>query len=102
MAEIKNPHKKVKIEIRRASPALKIVICLLIVFSMAALIALRWVHNGIQQQTLDLTKEAAVIENANTKILEKTDELNSVQSVQDIAQDQLGLADPDTVVIDPE
>ena len=81
---------------------LKIVVILLIVFSMAALIALRWVHNGILEQTDALKEEAAAIENANQELVEKTENLGSVQSIQDIARDELGLVDPDTILIDPE
>ena len=77
-------------------------VILLIVFSMAALIALRWVHNGILEQTDALKEEAAAIENANQELVEKTENLGSVQSIQDIARDELGLVDPDTILIDPE
>lgn len=95
------PSPKEKIVIRRASPKLKLLLCLLILVSMAALLALRWVHNGIQAETAKLTEEAAAVENANRELEEKIGELGSVQSIQEIAQEELGLANPDTVVIDP-
>ena len=102
MDEKKNPLKTVKVEVRPASNVLKIVVTVLIVFSMAALLALRWVHNGILEQTDALKEEAAAIENANQELVEKTENLGSVQSIQDIARDELGLVDPDTILIDPE
>lgn len=102
MAEKKIPLKNIKVEVRPAPPVLKIVVILLIVFSMAALIALRWVHNGILEQTDALKEEAAAIENVNQELVEKTENLGSVQSIQDIARDELGLVDPDTILIDPE
>ena len=94
--------KNVKVECRRAVPALKITLILLILFSTAALVALRWVHNGIREQTDKLRNEAAAVEFANEQMEEKTANLDSIQSLQDIAKEELGLVDPRTVVIDPQ
>lgn len=102
MAEQKNPPAKKKVVVRPAPPLLKIAICLLILFSMVALVALRWVHNGIQQQTEALTQEAAAAEATNADLQEKIADLGSVQSVADIAREELGLVDPDTVLVDPQ
>lgn len=102
MEERKNPLKDVKVEFRSSPIALKIVATVLIVFSMAALIALRWVHNGIREQTENLRGEAAAVEYANSELETKTKDLGSVQSIQDIAKEELGLVDPNTVIIDPE
>ena len=102
MAEKQIPRKNVKVEMRSTSNVLKIVLIALLVFSMAALIALRWVHNGIQAQTEALKDEAAAVENANTDLEDKIGALGSVQSVQDIAQEELGLVDPNTILIHPE
>ena len=102
MAEKGTPPKKVKVEIRPASNILKILLIVLILFSIVALIALRWVHNGILNQIGDLKEEASGLEYANTELDRKMEELGSVQSIQDIAEDELGLVDPDTILIDPE
>ena len=101
MEEKKNPPVKRKIVVRPAPPLLKIAACLLIVFSMAALLALRWVTNGIREETQALTDEAAAAQAENAELTEKIDALGSVQSVKDIAQEELDLVDPDTVVIHP-
>ena len=101
MTQKNTPHKKVKVEVRPASNILKIILTILILFSIVALIALRWVHNGILEQTDALKEEAAAIENANQELVEKTENLGSVQSIQDIAREELGLVDPDTVIINP-
>ena len=101
MEEKQNPPVKKKIVVRPAPPLLKIAACLLILFSMAALLALRWVHNGIRQETQTLTDEAATIHAENEELDEKIGALGSVQSVKDIAQEELDLVDPDTVVIQP-
>ena len=99
MEEKKNPPVKRKVVVRPAPPLLKIAACLLILFSMAALLALRWVHNGIQAETQVLTDQAAAAQAENEDLTEKIGALGSVQSVKDIAQEELDLVDPDTVVI---
>ena len=102
MAEKNTPPKNVKVEVRPASNILKIVLIVLILFSIVALAALRWVHDGILTQIDELKKEASGLEYANEELDQKTEELGSVQSIQDIAKEELGLVDPDTVIIDPE
>lgn len=93
---------KVKVRLRSAPNALKIALIALIIFSIAALVALRWVHNGIQAQTLLKQEQAAAMEGANADLQEKISSVGSVKSIQQIAQDELGLADPDTVLIHPD
>ena len=94
--------RKVKGILRPSSPLLKIVVWVLIVFSMAALIALRWVHAGIRNQTEEKRQEAAALEQENTELNEKISDLGSIQSVKDIAESELGLVSPDTVIFDAE
>ena len=93
---------KFKVKLRSAPVKLKAMLIVLIVLSTAALVALRWVHNGIQAETQRKTEQAAAMEGANADLQEKIDSIGSVQSIRQIAQDELGLADPDTVLIHPE
>ena len=100
MAKKQTPPKTVKVEVRPASNILKIILILLILFSIVALVALHWVHNGILTQIGELKEEASGLEHANQVLDQKTEELGSVQSIQDIAKEELGLVDPNTVIID--
>ena len=101
MGERKNPFRNVKFVLRPSSPLLKIVVILVILFSMAALLALTWVRSSIQARTADLQAQAAELEYQNQELEEKIGQLDSEQSVKDIAREELGLVDPDEVVIDP-
>ena len=94
--------QKFKIRLRTAPVKLKAALVALIVLSMGALLALRWVHNGILTETQLKREQAAAMEGANADLQEKIDNIGSVQSIRQIAQDELGLADPDTVLIHPE
>ena len=102
MARKKNPLKNAKVVVRPSPRALKIVLIVLILLSMAALIALRWVHTGLLAETQNLKDKAAALEQENADLQQKTDDLGSVQSVKDIANEELGLVDPDTVIINPQ
>lgn len=101
MARKKNPLKNAKIVIRHSPAALKIALIVLILLSMTALVALRWVHRGILEETDHLKDTASALEEANADLQQKTEELGSVKSVQDIAKEELGLVDPDTVILTP-
>lgn len=98
----KHPKPKLQVVVRSSSVALKIAVTVLIVFSMAALAALAWVRGSIRGQVENLRQEAAAIEQENRELQDKIDNLGSVQSVQDIAREELGLVDPNTIMIQPE
>ena len=93
---------KFKIRLRTAPVKLKAALVLLIVLSMGALLALRWVHNGIQAETLTKQEQAAAMEGENADLKDKIANIGSVQSIQQIAREELGLVNPDTVLIHPE
>ena len=99
---MKQKKPKLRLVMRSSSTALKIAMAVLIVFSMAALAALAWVRGSIRSQVEDLRQQAAALEQENRELQEKIDNLGSVQSVQDIAREELGLVDPNTIVIQPE
>ena len=96
-----NIGRKFQIVFRPSTTLLKIVVIVLIVFSTAALIALSWVRQSIQVQTEDLRQEAVALEQENADLEDKIGNLGSVQSIEEIAQEELGLVQPDTVIINP-
>lgn len=102
MEENKNPLKEIHIVVRRSPPALKIILSVLIVLSMAALIALRVVHNSIQGEIQNLKSQAAAVEYDNSVLDERMKDPASYENVVNIAKEELGLVDPDTILIDPQ
>jgi cell division protein FtsB len=93
--------RKIKLVVRPSSAVLKIALVALIVFSMAALISLSWVRQSILAKTEAMRQESAALVQENAELRDKITELGTVQSVQDIAQTELGMVDPNTVVIVP-
>ena len=101
MAAQFNIGRRIQIVFRPSTTSLKIVVIVLIVLSTAALIALSWVRQSIQVQTEDLRQEAMALEQDNRDLEEKIGNLGSVQSIEEIAQEELDLVKPDTVIINP-
>ena len=100
MEEKKNPLKNIQIHVRPSPPVLKVMLIVVILLSMATLGTLRLVHSGIQAEIEELKDEAAELEYANEQLDEKTENKDSVDNVQSIAQEELGMVDPDTILID--
>lgn len=100
--QISIPPRKSKIHIRRSPLALKLVLTVLILFSTASLVALRWVHLDLQQEIENQKAQAAELEYKNAVLEQRSQNVGSVSTIKDIAQSELGLVDPNTVVIRPE
>jgi len=101
VAKLKNPFRDLKVEYSRSHPLTKVVVIVLIVLSMAALIALGWSQADMRRQIEEMRREVAQLESENQDLREKIDALDSVEGVENIAQEELGLVDPNTIVIDP-
>ena len=93
---------RIKIEYRRSRPLTKMVAVAAIALSMVALLTLSWAKYDVQKQTQEMMGEAARLEQENAQLGQKIDALGSVQSAEQIAQEELGLVSPDTVLIDTE
>lgn len=101
MEKKENVKKIGKVTLRPSPLVLKVALTLLIIFSMGALTALRWVHLNLRQEISDMRQEAAAIETENEKLQDQIGALGSVNSIEDIAEEELGLVDPHMVLIDP-
>lgn len=102
MAERKTKLGKIQIEWSHSSTLLKVLVIVLIVFSMVALAALSWVRMSILAQTEEMRAKAAELEERTQKLEERMEEIDSVQTIRDIAREELGLADPNSVMIQPQ
>jgi cell division protein FtsB len=69
---------------------------------MVALLTLSWAKYDVQKQTQEMMGEAARLEQENAQLEQKIDALGSVQSAEQIAQEELGMVSSDTVLIDTE
>ena len=97
-----NPFSRIRLVYKRSKPLTKIVVLCAIVLSMVTLLAIRQQLLDTQALKDSLKDKASQLEQENGQLEDKIDSLGSIDSVEDIARDELGLVDPDTVIIDPE
>ena len=102
MAKIKEKLKLIKLRLRSSPRSTKIMLIVAILFAMTALIMLRMAITDLDNRTEDLRKKAAAMEQENKDLQENIGILGSVQSIIQIARDELGLVDPNTVILEPE
>lgn len=94
--------KKVKLVVQPTHPWVKITLVVVILLSIAALVALSWFHQTIQAQTDKLRDQVAAAEYANSELDSRIQDPDSMENVQKIARDELGLVDPDSIVLIPQ
>ena len=96
-----NNTPKYRLVFRRSRPLTKTVVLTAVVLSMAALLALRGAILTTQMETDALRAQAAQLEQEQARLEDKVNALGSVDGVVQVAEEELGLADPDTVIIEP-
>jgi cell division protein FtsL len=101
MAKFNLPFRDIKVEYTRSHPLTKVVVIALILVCMAALITLSWSGSQLKREIAQLRQEAAELAAENAELKEKIDNLDSLEGVEDIAQSELEMVDPDTIIIDP-
>ena len=93
---------RIHIRFKRSKPITKAALVCAVIAATVTLAALNLLLQDIREQTEALRQQAAQLEQENDKLEDKIDKLGSVDSVEDIAKEELGLVDPDTVIIEPE
>ena len=94
--------RRIRFVYRRSSNFTKTVVMSAIVLSVIALAALSISIHAANIRSQELKDQAAQLEQENDRLEDKIDSLGSADSVEDIAKDELGLVDPDTVIVKPE
>ena len=102
MAKLMDALKRVKIVFRRTTPMFRTMILSAIALSMAALLIVHWSIAAEQKRAEELKQQAAQLEQEKDRLEGNIDDLGSADSVEQIAKDELGMVDPDTVVVSPQ
>ncbi|MDD6200218.1 MAG: septum formation initiator family protein [Firmicutes bacterium] len=102
MEKLRRLLRRIRVVYRRSSRLTKTVVLSAVVLSMAALLTLHLTAGALQARAEELKDEAARLEQENQQLESNIDGLGSADSVEQIAGDELGLVDPNTVVIHPE
>lgn len=93
-----NPFSRIRLVYRRSSPLLKCAVLAAVILSTVALLTIHFSINKNQQKLDHLRDQAARLEQENQQLDQYTGELGTVQSIQRIAQEELGLVDPEAVI----
>lgn len=93
--------KKIKFIPRRASVLSKAVLLSVVVFSTVTMLAMGSAVVQGRQTVEDLRQSAMALEQEQQDLQNRIDDLGTDEAVRQIAQEELGLVDPDTVIIIP-
>ncbi|MBR2889429.1 MAG: hypothetical protein IKC09_04050 [Oscillospiraceae bacterium] len=102
MQKFLNNLRRTKIVICRSHPLVKVVALCAVVLSTVTLLTLRGAILESENRTAQLLQQADALEQENQDLEQYIDELGTVQGIQRIAEEELGLVDPDTVIIEPQ
>ena len=81
------------------TPALhKVVVAVAIVLSSVTLISLRLAYWEAEEKLAELRHQVSVMEQQNEELSQNIDNLGTTDSIRQIAQEELGLVAPDTII----
>lgn len=89
-----------QLQYRRTSALHKVVIAAAIVLSSVTLLSLRLAQWEAEDTLTELGHRAAELSQQNADLRQDIDELGTADSVREIARRELGLVDPDTIIIE--
>lgn len=92
----------VKVVYRRSTALTKIVIAAAVVLSITAIVTLNAATENTRQQTEQLRQEAILLESEQQRLEQYIRELGTVPGIMRIARERLGLAEADSIIIQPE
>lgn len=102
MAQLIKYLSSVRLVYRRSTSLTKIVVASAVVLSMAALLVLHGALDATAADTEALRQQAIALENENSRLELYLEQKGTVAEIVRVAQEKLGLVEPDTVVIQPE
>ncbi len=93
---------KFKIVVGRGRPVTKLALLAVIVLSTLTLLAIDGAADREREKAEAARAQAAAEERAQQELEQKIDALGSDQSMEQIAGEELGLVDPDTIIIEED
>lgn len=93
--------RKYRVVFKKSSPLVKAVILLAVLLSTVALVMLYATIEQSHNQYEAMRQQAAMLEENNHSLVERIDNMGSLESIIRIAMERLGLVLPDTTIFDP-
>lgn len=101
MAQFQNPFRKFKVVIQRSDNLTKIVVLGFLVVAIAAAMVLRSRILDARARAEALRSQAISLEQENADLQEKLDSVGSVEGIMQVAQEELDMVDPASVIFTP-
>lgn len=95
-------YKRIRLVYRRSSTTAKVIVLAAIILSTAALLTLRGAIQDANAEAQALRDQASQLEQEQNKLQENINGLGSLNGIEQIAKDELGLVNPDTIIIEPQ
>ena len=100
MANLSSFLSRFQLQYRRTPTLNKVVVAAAIVLSSLTLVSLRLAHWEAKARLAELTQQIAAQEQSNDALRQDIDELGTTDSIREIAREELGLVDRDTIIIE--
>lgn len=100
MERIRSILSRFQLQYRRTPTLNKVVVAAAIVLSSLTLVTLRLAHWEAEEKLAELRQQVAAQEQRNEDLRHDIDELGTTDSIREIAREELGLVDPDTIIIE--
>ena len=102
MQKIMNSLRRVKLVVCKSRPVTKVVALCAVVLSTVALLTLQGAIMASREHTAEMMEQAHKLEQQNQELEQRIDGLDTEEGIRDIAEQDLGLVDPDTVILVPQ
>ena len=100
MANLSSFLSRFQLQYRRTPTLNKVVVAAAIVLSSVTLLSLRLAHWEAKDRLAELTQQISTQQQSNEALRQDIDELGTTDSIREIAREELGLVDPDTIIIE--
>ena len=102
MSQQHSQYSRVRFVYKRSSTLTKVLVLSAVVLSTVTLLGLRSRIQKAEAQNDAVLSQIAQMEQENAKLEQNIDALGTLDGVTQIAKDELGLEDPDTIILVPE
>ena len=102
MTEKQAPAGHRPVQLRRTPLLAKVAVCTAILLCAATLVAMHVTLGETEQSIRTMNRQAADLEKENRILADKVEKLGTVESYLQIAAEELGLVEPDTIIIESE
>ena len=100
MANLSSFLSRFQLQYRRTPTLNKVVVAAAIVLSSLTLVSMRLAHWEAKDRLAELTQQISTQQQSNEALRQDIDELGTTDSIREIAREELGLVDPDTIIIE--